>query len=145
MTPEPLRIDALREALQEKPGMTAKPQKEHTMNKEPSHSPRTPSLSESHWLETKGSSVPVEYPPHLIKACCDEFVYAVRLSTGELWYFREATVINSEWVRLTGFDKPGEMYSYETNGKETNRPIFDRGVDVRVSSIVWVAAAPHGS
>jgi hypothetical protein len=83
------------------------------------------------------------YPPALVKACEDPFDYALKLRTGELWYFNEATPINREWVSINTVEAFG--HSDEASRLETKRPPFDRGVDVRVSDIVWVADAPHGS
>lgn len=75
------------------------------------------------------------YPPALEKACCDPFEYVARLTTGEVLHFRSADPIDRDWVHL----KCGWL---------TDRGIFsmfDRGVDIRVDQIAWVADAPSGS
>jgi hypothetical protein len=77
-----------------------------------------------------------DYPPALHKACCDPFEYAIRLRTGETWEFEQADPINRDWVRI-------KFSPYRSKDGVAFR--FDRGVDVRVSDIVWVADAPHGS
>ena len=75
----------------------------------------------------------------LAKACIDEFDYALKLRTGEVVYFEFARVLNKEWVHLTL--KPRE------DQPTANRIAYpaDRGVDVRLSDIVWVMDAPNGS
>jgi len=75
----------------------------------------------------------------LAKACQDPFDYALKLRTGEVIDFSFATILNSEWVNLDL--KPIE------DQPERNRIAYpaDRGVDVRISDIVWVMDAPRGS
>jgi hypothetical protein len=75
------------------------------------------------------------YPRSLLKATCDEFDYALRLSSGEIIRFRSAE-IHGDYVRLSDVEK----------GDEQPLPfIFDRGIDVRLSAIIWCADAPNGS
>lgn len=75
----------------------------------------------------------------LAKACQDPFDYAMKLRTGEVINFEFARVLNKEWVHL-GIKPMDEQ-------PETGRIAYpaDRGVDVRVSDIVWVMDAPRGS
>lgn len=77
------------------------------------------------------------YPAALIKAQCDSFDYALRLNTGEMVLFSEAT-ITGEWVHLE-----------HLNRLDHDSPPFAlkgyRGVDVRVDAIVWCADAPFDS
>jgi len=76
----------------------------------------------------------------LTKACMDTpFDYALRLRTGEVIAFQAAEVINSEWIHLT-------LKEMEDQPEE-NQIAYpaDRGVDVRLSDIVWVMDAPEGS
>lgn len=77
--------------------------------------------------------------PALAKACLDYFDYALKLRTGEVIYFWSAKVLNKEWVHLE-LKPEGEQ-------PEENRIAYpgDRGVDVRLSDIVWVMDAPMGS
>lgn len=72
------------------------------------------------------------YPPSLIKACVDPLDYALKLRTGEVIRFEVAAINGGgEWVTLTN-----------CSGLEHECP---RGVDVRISDIVWCADAPDGS
>lgn len=75
----------------------------------------------------------------LAKACQDYFDYAMKLRTGEVINFSFAEVLNGEWVHLE--IKPMDEQP------ETNRIIYpaERGMDVRISDIVWVMDAPLGS
>lgn len=77
--------------------------------------------------------------PALAKACFDDFDYAMKLRTGEVIYFSTANVINKEWVHL--HLKPMDEQP------KANRIAYpaERGVDVRMSDIVWVMDAPLGS
>ncbi|MAD79433.1 MAG: hypothetical protein CMJ50_01130 [Planctomycetaceae bacterium] len=78
------------------------------------------------------------YPPALAKACVDPFDYAMKLETGELIFFEEATPHNFDWVYIRSTDDPSDR-------RPRDIPLCDRGLFVRVSSIVWVADAPNGS
>lgn len=76
----------------------------------------------------------------LAKACQDNpFDYAMKLRTGEVIAFSGAKVLNREWVHLDV--KPMD------DQPEENRIAYpaERGVDVRLSDIVWVMDAPLGS
>lgn len=76
----------------------------------------------------------------LAKACLDcEFDYACRLRSGEVVYFRGAKVLSGGWVELTL--KPMDEQPTQ------NRIAYpaDRGLEVRVSDIVWIMDAPNGS
>jgi hypothetical protein len=77
------------------------------------------------------------WPPSLIKASEDEFEYAAFVEgIGVIW-FSSVTPLNANWVHLK-FENIEE--------KEPGRPFaFDRGVDVRLDAIKWVADAPNGS
>lgn len=75
----------------------------------------------------------------LIKSCLDPFDYAMKLKTGEVIRYHFAKVLNSEWLELdikNAADQPDEnAVPY----------LADRGMDVRISEIVWVMDAPNGS
>ena len=75
----------------------------------------------------------------LAKSCQDHFHYALRLRTGEVIAFTDAELISNEWVHLA-LEKPEDQ-------PEANRLeyVYGRGVDVRISDIVWVMDAPCGS
>lgn len=82
-------------------------------------------------------------PSALVKACSDHFYYGLRLTTGELIYFNEAR-IKGDWVHLDvadGVNKPDHWHK----PPPSENPLWERGVDVRLDQIVWVADAPHGS
>ncbi len=79
----------------------------------------------------------LRFPPSLIKAVGDDFEYALELRTGEVIRFRSA-VIHGEWATLDGV-------SWGV-GRVSALPFeCPRGVDVRISEIVWCADAPDGS
>ena len=80
------------------------------------------------------------YPPSLLKACCDEFEYACRLATGETVYFTHAT-ISGDYCTLIGVESAAQL----TYADQKLPHPFPRGLEVRVSSIVWCADAPNGS
>lgn len=77
-------------------------------------------------------------PPSLMKATYDAFTYALRLRTGEIIAFREAK-IHGEFVTLI-LDENGR-----NDSRHYNDFSFERGLDVRLSDIVWCADAPDGS
>lgn len=75
----------------------------------------------------------------LAKACEDPFDYALKLKTGEVIYFHQASILNKEWIHLS-------LLPYDDQ-PSVGRIAYkaDRGVDVRMSEIVWVMDAPNGS
>jgi hypothetical protein len=85
------------------------------------------------------------YPPSLLKAAEDCFDYALRLSSGEIIRFRSAK-IHGYYVTLYGGTGEYDSRSLAECEQPSLMPfIFDRGLDVRVSDIVWCADAPSGS
>lgn len=69
----------------------------------------------------------------LAKACFDKgFSYALQLRNGELFRFEGAEVVGDDWIHL---NLVKERKGY---------PPFasDRGVEVRISQIVWVMDDP---
>ena len=76
-----------------------------------------------------------KYPPYLGKACGDSFFYAMKLRTGEIIEFSEAEAISASWVRIKHIEEHTRPAGY----------LLDRGMDVRVADIVWIADAPNGS
>lgn len=76
----------------------------------------------------------------LAKACMDDcFDYALKLRSGEVIRFTGARLISPGWIHLDVSDK-------EFQPKINRLPYkADRGVDVRISDIVWVMDAPQGS
>lgn len=82
-----------------------------------------------------------ELPPALCKALDDQpWEYAMGLRDGRVLYFQGAELLKGgKWVHLPG---PDEKYTLEVSGVTHS---FDRGLDVRISDIMWVADAPDGS
>jgi hypothetical protein len=76
-----------------------------------------------------------KYPESLIKAHGDTFDYKLRLRSGETISFTNARICG-DYAHLSGIDKERSI------GLEH---VFDRGIEVRVSDIVWCADAPDGS
>jgi hypothetical protein len=76
-----------------------------------------------------------QVPPALAKAMHDPFSYALRLRTGEEFEFESAELETPGWVHLR-----------EVRGIHPfpHGPV-ERGIDVRISEIVWVLDAPGGS
>lgn len=80
------------------------------------------------------------WAPAIQKACCDEFFYAMGLTTGQTIYFSSARVCG-EWVHLDDVNSLGHgSQLLDSRDRE-----FERGIDVHLSAIAWVADAPHGS
>lgn len=69
----------------------------------------------------------------LAKACVDGSNYVLKLATGEVYHFTRARIINNEWIHIVG-----------VINRATFRP-YERGIDIRLSSIVWVMDAPEAS
>jgi hypothetical protein len=79
----------------------------------------------------------VAYPSALVKAMFDPFDYACGLIDGTVIRFGEAQ-IQGKWVHLN----PRAVDQPEQRGLPF---AMERGVDVRIDRIVWVADAPQGS
>jgi hypothetical protein len=69
-----------------------------------------------------------ELPPVLEKATRDYFSYRLQLNTGEVIHFSQAELVGDDWIHLT----------VEKHDHGENNYRFDRGVDVRLSTIVWI-------
>lgn len=79
------------------------------------------------------------YPKALIKACSDEFTYALGLVSGAVIVFGSAE-INGDWVHLSDIDD-----NFTTLANPSNYCVFmDRGIDIQISHILWVVDAPNG-
>jgi hypothetical protein len=97
----------------------------------PPYSPFDPEETAQRLLEEEG------WPDVLIKATHDPFDYACYIEgIGEI-RFGAATRAGKGWVRLEA----------GTQGDQLTKlgHAFERGVEVRVDRIVWVADAPDGS
>ena len=75
----------------------------------------------------------------LNKALEDCFDYCLKLRTGEVIRFGEASIIDKDWVHLSYAKWDDGQSHYSDEGQ------FHRGIDVRISDIVWVMDAPYGS
>jgi len=85
-------------------------------------------------LESNLTEVPDTYPPALAKAVNDPFDYALMLTNGLMYEFSDAVVIDKDWVRI-----------HTKQETMTRRFCFDRGLEIQIKNIMWVADAPHGS
>lgn len=76
----------------------------------------------------------------LCKACMDEFDYALQLKSGTVIRFTKATILNREWLHL-------QLWHRQEDQPPINCLPFlpERGIDVRISDIVWVIDAPKDS
>ncbi|MCL5742485.1 MAG: hypothetical protein M1541_00965 [Acidobacteria bacterium] len=74
-------------------------------------------------------------PYALAKAIGDSFQYALMLRDGTIIEFESATPPSTGWIMLHGPKIVNRGYD----------ACFDRGMEVRLEEIVWVADAPHGS
>jgi hypothetical protein len=96
-----------------------------------------------------GPCVPANYPYALRKACEDTFCYALGLSTGTVVFFGSAHPLSAEWVCLNEVEEvipPVYQRMYFSSGDHRDHTAtFDRGMEIQVSMIVWVADAPFGS
>lgn len=82
-----------------------------------------------------------KYGEHLLKAAVDPFDYAFGLKSGAVIKITCANIdIKGDWVIFpTPCIEESTLYM-----RDMNRA-FDRGLQVRLSEIVWVADAPNGS
>lgn len=85
-------------------------------------------------------------PEMLSKAILDYFDYAIGLRDGTRIHFHDAELSKTEgWIRLidiTEFHARGE--DCRTRDALPDR-LYPRGMDVRISDIIWCADAPTGS
>lgn len=92
-------------------------------------------LEDAHW------------PPALIKAVDDPFDYAVGLKDGTTIFFEYAVPCgkDSEWVSLMLNDMHSGSNAYRQAFNYKVGVGRDRGLEVRISEIVWASDAPYGS
>src|SRR5438552_17299966 len=83
-------------------------------------------------------------PLVLIKAMSQASSYALGLKDGTVFAFTEAS-IHRQWVSLKGVRS--HTVPPLRRGKERSEAycVFDKGVEVRLDAIVWVADSPWGS
>jgi hypothetical protein len=89
-------------------------------------------------------------PAALLKACATPFDYALGLSTGHVLYFESAKLSEDGlWLHVKPHEgEHGLPYTDPGNQIWPMRGVpypFVRGLDVRVSAIIWIADAPRGS
>lgn len=86
-----------------------------------------------------------KYGHHLLKSTIDEFDYAMRLVSGDLIYYNHAT-IEGDWVRVSDEGiVPMRGFLSVSCAPPTPNPPFERGLQIRLDAIAWVADAPFGS
>lgn len=88
-----------------------------------------------------------KYPDSLMKACGDDFDYAMGLRDGTIFRFESAEICG-DWVHLDAimeFALPNRPEAVHTTPELPAQWNFERGVDVRISDIVWCVDAPQGS
>ncbi len=81
-----------------------------------------------------------KWPESLLKACGDQFDYAIGLKTGQVLYFTLAK-INGDWIHLEGVSEYRKSSALLLDQERA----FERGIDIHISNIGWAADAPHGS
>ena len=79
-----------------------------------------------------------QWPPALMKACVDEFEYTAWIDGVGAVEFTSANVLPGGWVHLNN-PKPCDVTG--SDPRIANR--WQRGLDVRVSAIRWVADGGH--
>jgi hypothetical protein len=88
------------------------------------------------------------WPPALIKAVNDPFDYALRLKDGTLIFFEYAVPCgkHNEWalLRFQDIHRGSEVWEFSFN-QRFKIGGNDRGLEIRVSEIMWAADAPFGS
>lgn len=91
---------------------------------------------ECEWIEHKGGTTEQlkEIPPSLLKAWFDQdFSYALELRNGRIINFKGAEF------------NPGSQFATLDLRDSLDGHPFPRGIDVRISDIVWCGDAPDGS
>lgn len=87
------------------------------------------------------------WPYALAKAATDNgFEYALGLRTGQILVFTGAEPVEpltTGFVRLTGVSSHWPAPDNDLHPGDDMR--FDRGIEIRISEIAWVADAPWGS
>ena len=87
------------------------------------------------------------WPWALVKAINDPFDYALGLRDGTIIFFECATQLgkNTDWVLLTLSDTHSDSNAYRQSFNYKVGVGKARGIEVRVSDIVWASDAPYGS
>lgn len=78
-----------------------------------------------------------KFGPHLGKALCDPFDYAIGLKNGHVFRLVGGDVsIVGEWLIINGIEEHTVPLKSST---------FPRGMQLRLSEVAWIADAPEGS
>ena len=85
------------------------------------------------------------WPPALVKAVADPFDYACALRSGLVVFFAWAHPCKRGWVHLAGIKGQSGPGVKVATAWTSDSFTFERGIDVRLVDIVWVADAPYGS
>ena len=86
------------------------------------------------------------WPPALAKASVDEFDYAAQIRDVGIVLFSLAEPAGRGWVRLYGPSDGHGGYAFSCTDKSQAIPFpCSRGIEVRLSDIVWVADCPEGT
>lgn len=92
-------------------------------------------------IENENRLMRLGLPAALVKALSDPFQYACGLKDGTVFLFSGAQwEEGSPWVHLDPCDWDGDEI-----GDRRLPCSFERGIDVRLSEVAWVADAPFGS
>jgi len=84
-----------------------------------------------------------KYPPALLKASCDPFLYAVCIEGMGTIQFENAT-LHGDWVTLYPSSDADGFHSSDSG--PTRLPFScPRGINIPLGRIIWVADAPNGS
>jgi hypothetical protein len=83
-------------------------------------------------LDARKASENAEVPETVLsKSGRDPFSYALKLRTGEVFHFVSSTQLDKEWLHL-----------HDVKVHHGVDMISDRGIDVRISDIVWMVDDP---
>lgn len=81
----------------------------------------------------------------LDKAQVDRWQFVAKLRTGEMVFFEHATRTGPDWVHLELWETSAGWLDDRAGVREVV-PFGDhRGIDVRISDIVWVVDSPFGT
>jgi hypothetical protein len=83
----------------------------------------------------------MKYPPAILKAMGDPFIYAIGLRDGTVLFIECVTEIHGDWITV----RLSEETSEHVERMRRTFPPCPRGLNIRLSDIVWAADAPYGS
>lgn len=106
-------------------------------------------IVENHELQIK-ASMAKGIGPELSKIIEDDFFFAIGLKNGQVIRGNRAT-LHGDWLMVDGETTIGDLKSqqatpqYASAEDRTKVWNLQRGIEVRISEIAWVADAPEGS